>query len=243
MKLISQIKTEIWKEFNSYKNTHNYVKKWHVHNDWDNFENFHIEYKDGNIALEETLHNIDGETLLKIAIDLGIETPDFIPSIPFITNDLKTSYSTAFKSFENAMKKCKDDPDLAIGLANSTLESIIKHIIKNDNIKSKLNYKDTLYDLMQSILKEFNIFPHAKMPQEIKIIGSGFLNISKQIESLRSEKTTVHGKLKEDYIIDDPLYAHFILNSVATIGLFLISFYEKKYNNRSLMSDNNDLPF
>lgn len=242
MKLISQIENIIWQEFTSYKNAKNYIKKWHISNldDLNNYlENFRIyENNKSEINLNETLHNIDSETIVKIAIDLGIETPDFIPAIPLIKNILKNSYAKAFDSFQKALKQTEEDPDLAVGSANSTLESIIKHILENDNIKTKFNSKDTLYDLTQSILKEFSLFPDKKVPIEIRNIGSGLLNISQNIEKLRSEKTTFHGKTKKDYIIEDPLYAYYIVNAVSTIGLFLLSFYEKKYNNVDIYKKN-----
>lgn len=66
------------------------------------------------------------------------------------------------------------------------------------------------------------------MPQEIKTIGSSLLAINQSIQELRSEKTDMHGKTVGDCLIDDPLYAYFIVNSVATIGLFMNSFYRKK---------------
>ena len=242
MKLVDQIEKTIWKEFSSYKNVKNYIKKWHKHSD-DNFnnywENFQIcEDSKRQINLNETLHNIDDETIVKIAIDLGIETPDFIPAIPVIKNVLKANYSKAFDSFQTALKQIEEDPDLAIGLANSTLESIIKHILENDNISTKLNKKETLYDLAQNILKEFALFPNQKVPDEIKNIGSGLLKVSQNIEKLRSEKTTFHGKAKKDYIIKEPLYAYFVVNVISTIGLFLMSFYEKKYNDINIYKKN-----
>ena len=71
---------------------------------------FNIEYftegsNKGRINLSETLTNLATETpdkLLKIAIDLGIETPDFIPSIPTFRNKLKDDYKNASTSFEKA---------------------------------------------------------------------------------------------------------------------------------------------
>jgi len=246
MKLISQIEKTIWEEFGSYKNVQNYIKKWHKDNKscdindfWENFCIMHTNK--GDIDLNGTLHDIDPETIVKVAVDLGIETPDFIPSVPIVKNILKNNYSTSFDSFQKSLKQIEEDPDLAIGLANSTLESIIKHILENDNISIEFNRKKTLYDLAQSLLKEFSLFPSEKIPNEIRNIGSGLLNISNNIEKLRSEKTTVHGKTKKDYVIKDPLYAYFIINAVSTVGLFLISFYEKKYNNENLgFKDGND---
>ena len=60
-----------------------------------------------------------------MAIDLGVETPDFIPSIPVLKNELKSDFETASQTFEKAYKNVEEDPSLAIGLANSALESKI----------------------------------------------------------------------------------------------------------------------
>lgn len=240
MGLIDKIEKTIWAEFSSYKNVSNYIKKWHQ-SDGSSWENFHIYRDNMVINLNETLHDMGSETIIKIAIDLGIETPDFIPAIPIIKNVLKEKYPTAFSAFQKALKQIEESPDLSIGSANSTLESIVKHILENDNVPIKFNSKDTLYALTQSILKEFTLFPNEQIPLEIRQIGNGLLNASKSIEQLRSEKTTFHGKTQKDYIIEDPLYAYFIVNAISTVGLFLISFYEKKYNNINVFDsgDNN----
>jgi len=235
LELVGQIENNIWLNYTSYKNARSYIKKWHKQNDY--WENFKIYESEGKIDLNETLHNIDSETIMKIAIDLGIETPDFIPVISAIKNVLKDKYSKAFDSFQKALKQIEESPDLAIGAANSTLESIIKHILENDNITIKYNKKDSLYALTQSILKEFSLFPNQQMPDEIRNIGSGLLNVAQNIEKLRSEKTTFHGKAKKDYIVEDSLYSYFIVNVISSIGLFIISFYEKKYNTTNLNNE------
>lgn len=190
------------------------------------------------------MHNIDGDLLIKIAVDLGIETPDFIPSIPIFRNTIKADFPTANATFEKAFKDIEEHPDVAIGLANSALESIIKEILKNKFINSKINSNKTLYDLTQTILKEFSLFPNVDLPQEIKTIGSSLLSINKNIEKLRSEKTNFHGKTIEDYMINDSIYTYFIINTIATIGLFLISFYKLKISTINEFSINsNEIPF
>ena len=233
MNLIEQIDSIIWKEFVSYKNAEFYIKKWQIGYNYNDPPNFIIHHNGNAIDLKQTLHGIDGETLLKIAIDLGIETLQFIPSIPMIKNTLKVSYSTAFNAFDQAIKQVESNPDLAVGLANSTLESIIKHILQGEKIAIQWNEKDTLYKLTESVLKQFQFYPSVTIPVEIKTIGSSLLSISQAIEGLRSDKTIMHGKLAKDYIIDEPMYACFVVNLVASIGLFLISFYEKNYKSES----------
>lgn len=109
---------------------------------------------------------MDGQLLLQIAIDLGIETPDFLPSVPIFKNELKKHYSTAKQSFDIASKDVLDRPDVAIGMANSTLESIIKTILNDLDIT--YNKNNTLYKLTEEVLGYFGMFPDKTLPSEIK---------------------------------------------------------------------------
>jgi hypothetical protein len=236
-----------WQEYTSYKNVQFYIEKWQER-DWSgNWENFPIlKTNDGKLDLLQTLHGMDSETILKMAIDLGLETPDFIPSIPTFRNELKSDYKTASSTFEKAFKQIEEHPDIAIGLANSALESIIKQILQDDRIRPKINSKDTLYALASRLLKEFQIYPNSNMPSEIRTIGSSFLSINQCIENLRSEKTNIHGKTEQDYIIKDVLYTYFVVNSVATVGLFLKTYYSKIFAIESKFTPNkveDELPF
>ncbi|MDR2169354.1 MAG: abortive infection family protein [Planctomycetaceae bacterium] len=261
MRLIEKVENALWSEFpvSKYKNVEYYIQKWQKWEDeYDDFGNpfkvpqFGIVKKDGNIDLKPTLHAISrcdgGETLLKIAIDLGVDTPDFIPSIPTFKNALKSDYKTAYDTFMKAYKQIETDPSLAIGLANSALESIIKEILKEDRINSAIKNTETLYSLTVEILKIFQLYPNSDMPKEIKTIGSSLLAINQNIEKLRSEKTNVHGKTADDYIIEDSLYAYFIINSIVTVGLFLNSYYKNKFppiviDNHTDFDDEFNLPF
>jgi hypothetical protein len=253
MKLIADIETALWDLFptSKYRNVRFYIEKWHECEHGYNFndycENFAI-YEDNkkNIDLTKTLNNIDGETLLKIAIDLGVDTPDFIPSIPIFRNAIKAEYPSASATFENAFKKIESEPGIAIGLANSALESIIKEILKDERITSKIKSNKTLYDLTSELLKVFQLFPNTDMPNEIKTIGSSLLSIGQSIEKLRSDKTDFHGKTNEDYKIDEPIFTYFVVNSVTTVGLFLNSFYKAKFPNAEIKEEiveDDGLPF
>ena len=134
-------------------------------------QNFYILYKDNEqkkIDVKKTLHSIDGETLLKMAIDLGVETPDFIPSIPVFKNELKSDFETASQTFEKAYKNVEEDPSLAIGLANSALESIIKEILSDNRVNIQHNEKDTLSKLISTICKAFRLNVDSSCPTEIR---------------------------------------------------------------------------
>lgn len=251
MKLVKEVNDAIFAEYKSYKDVRFYISKWHKedrdsYNYWENFTIYSKENKE--IDLPKTLHEIDGETLLKIAIDMGVETPDFLPSIPVFRNEIKSSFETASATFERAFKQIEEHPDIAVGLANSALESIIKEILKDVRISSKVNAKDTLYNLTSEILKIFQMFPNSELPTEIRTVGSSLLAIGKSIETLRSDKTDFHGKTGEDYKIKDPLYAYFVVNSVTTVGLFINSYYRLMFPKPSKVEEDigwleDDLPF
>jgi hypothetical protein len=247
MKLVKSVHDAIWEEYKSYKEVRLYIDKWHkVEGDnWNNhWENFSIAYRDNKeIDLLQTLHNMSGTDLLKVAIDLGVDTPDFIPSIPTFKNELKSDYKTAYETFTKAYKQIETDPSVALGLANSALESIIKEILKDERISSKLTGGETLYKLTSIIIKEFNL-TNEEHPKEIKTIGSSLLAINQAIEKLRSEKTDFHGKTDEDYLIRDTVYTYFVVNTVATVGLFLNSYYKTKYPKpKPVVEEEDDLPF
>lgn len=209
-----------------------------------------MKKEDGNIDLLATLNKINGEKLLKIAIDLGIETPNFIPSIPTFRNELKADYKNASISFEKAFRSIESDPAEAVGYANSVLESIIKEILRDERFKIDASHL-TNGKLVKEILKQFGLNPDSpEMPNEMKSISSAFITVSKAIEDLRSDKTSFHGQNSDKYLIDEPLYAYFVVNTCATVGLFLINFYQNKFPKQELENENDffdvsddDLPF
>ena len=244
MKLAAEVEEAVWAEYGSYKNVRNYIEKWHEYDEQNYWENFRIVEKgDKNIDLNSSIHSMPGDILLKVAIDLGVDTPDFIPSVPTFKNEIKSEYKTAYSTFSKAYKQIESDPSTAIGLANSALESIIKEILRDERIKSKIKGNETLYKLSSAILKEFN-FTSTEHPKEIKTIGNSLLTANQAIEKLRSEKTNFHGKTTEDFLIEDTIYAYFIVNSVATVGLFLNKFYNTKYPKPvPQIEEEDDLPF
>lgn len=234
MDIVQKISASLFEQFKSYENVEAYLSKWHQEEQgWNHFwENFQFYYRDEakkKIDTAKTLHNVDGETLLKIAIDLGIETPDYIPSIPTFKNELKASYETASLTFEKAFRNVETDPSLAIGLANSALESIIKEILKDSRINVIWSEKETLTKLIGNICKAFGLQSNGNLPKEIKTLASSLINAGKAIEDLRSGKTEFHGKTDGDLMIKDAVYAYFVVNATTIVGLFLLNFYKSKY--------------
>lgn len=139
MELLKKVEKEIRNRYKNYKDVEQYMELNQMVYDGFGHVDFDISYfSEGKnkekINLVETLRVIAKDIpdkLLKMAIDLGIETPDYIPSIPTFRNELKADYKNASTSFEKAFQNIEEDPAESVGYANSVLESIIKEILKD----------------------------------------------------------------------------------------------------------------
>lgn len=237
VRIISQIAEKLTSEFRDSNELYIYFRGWQQ---YAKFEIKHpaFPFMTKDVDVYETLSIVDIELLIKIALDLGIDVPGVIPSIPIFRNTIKAEYPTTDATFAKAYKDVETDPDAAIGFANSALESLIKEILKDKRISVEWKETDTLYSLAGSLLDEFKLKPKANMPKEIKTIGSSLLAISSGIEKLRSDKTLFHGKTEGDYIVSDSTYAYLIFNSVCTVGMFIKSFYDEHYPKRGRKKKN-----
>jgi len=246
MELIDKIAEKIWEKYSTYKKVRLYIKKFqeeYWNGDFFNGVSFEIIENDEKIDLDETLHNVDGDTLIKIAIDLEIETPDFIPAFPVFKNIVKENKNLKH-IFDVAFQNLEENPSLSIANSNSALESVCKNILKKHSTEYKEG--DTLKKLIEKTLKLFFQFPGTTQCNDINAIGSGLIKVSAAIENIRSNKTSLHGKDEDAELVSDPLYAYFIINAVATVGLYIDSFYKKQFISNTdddLDIDPKDIPF
>ncbi len=238
MELIDKVEKKIWEEYTSYENVTYYIEKWHEDDEdyasYNHWENFYIQYKDDEhkqINLKATLHKMPPEIIVKIAIELGIDTPGFLPAMPTFKNVLRDENQSAYQNFDRATKSALEHPDNAVALASSTLEGIIKTILEHDAFSgSTEKLKNlSLSRLTARVVKEFGFDDATKCPPEIITLAGQLRGIAVTVDDLRSDKSTAHGKSGKDYVIDDPLWAIFTINTCATLGLFLWEYFEKKY--------------
>lgn len=238
--LIEKINDTLRDMFKSsrYEKVEWYILKWR--NLWYNF--MILKNEKEQIRLLDTLNYInDNELIIKIAMDLWIETPWFIPAVSKIKNELKEENENIHDTFMKAFREVEENPSLAIWMANSTLESIIKTILQDNRIVFDKKDGDTLYKLSIKIIKIIWLDPK-DLPEEIKQIWSWLLSSCQWIENLRSTKTDFHWKTKNDIVIKNSTYAYFVVNAVSTIGLFLFEIYKENYPEKKTFNPE-DLPF
>ena len=260
MDLAERIEARLWEipKVSKYRFVENYIDRFHVVTDEFDFsgysENFHIYYKDENetnIDLNKTLNKMPGEWLLKIANDLGVETPGFIP---VVAKDFKVileqNNKNAKMAFDKAIEDAYANPADSVMEAATALDSLLKAILRDKSFSIETKKNDGLSKRISCVLSALGLDKKSGAPGEIFRITSSIDNIIKEIDNIRSDKTFTHGKLPDDFIVDDPLWAVLSINMVASIGLFLWNYYEVRFkdanvddNAMSAKLDIGDIPF
>lgn len=232
-RLKNEVREALLKMFgsSSSRDLSQYIERWYESDDF-RYENFHIyEIDSGGIDLDSTLADMDNRTLMKIAADIGVQTPGLIPCIPLFTNILSENNGRALNNFERAVKSAYDDPDQSVALASSTLEGLFKTILsQSENGETKGTNNKSLEKLTKSVVQVLVDEDSTDCPKEIVTIASQLRGLGSSIDALRSDKSTAHGKTDEDYVIDDPLWAELIVNTTATLGIFLWRLHMRKTN-------------
>lgn len=226
-RLKGRVEAALWDLFegSKYRQVEEYVRRWHD-DDGHFWENFCIYEKDGHIDLSRTLAAMPNDILIKIAADIGVETPGLLPCIPVIKNVLNRNNTNAYTNFERAIKNVYDYPDQSVALAASTLEGLFKTILQGLN-PDDVTKNASLSDLTTKAVKELIGNCDSSTPKEIKTLASQIRGLGSTIDDLRSDKSTAHGKASGEYVIDDALWAETVVNTTATLGLLLWRLYER----------------
>lgn len=251
--LLIKINHELWRKYDGrgiskYLLVEDYISRWskRYEKSWvtgreQEYWNFDIQYNSNNkIDLFQTLRNIPNETLLQIAIDLGIEVPALVPAIPekieLKIEELGDKFQLVHTQITEAIESCYKKPDDAIFMINTALETTCKRILEGNN---DYNAKDHSTELIKKITTHIGLTYDTNAPRAIKNITSSLYNIGKSIDDLRANWTSGQGKDTTQKIITDSNYAFFCVNAIASVILFLLS-TEKPVKNHA---PEDDIPF
>lgn len=228
-RLKERVEDALWNLFtrSKYRQVEEYVGRWYESDDF-NYENFSIYRKDDHIDLGRTLADMPNDILIKVAADIGVETPGLLPCIPVMKNVLNQNNTNAYANFERAVKNVYDHPDQSVALAASTLEGIFKTILQSIDPEASIGNL-SLSDLTNKAVKKLVDSCGPSAPQEIKTLSTQLRGLGSTIDNLRSDKSTAHGKAAGEYVVDDALWAEAVVNATATLGLLLWRLYERSY--------------
>ena len=122
-----------------------------------------------------------------------------------------------------AMDRCGSDPQGAITVARTLLESVCKHLL--DACGSSYNGKDDLPKLYSLLANELKIAPNQQSEQALKRIFGSCQSIVDAVGTLRNQLGDAHGQGKADMELTSYL-ATFTVNLAGTVAMFLVHAWE-----------------
>jgi len=127
-------------------------------------------------------------------------------------------------TWRKALERMTSDPEGAITLARSLLESVLKHIL--DERKVAYNDKADLPELYRLVAKELNLAPDQHTEDTFKRILGGITSVVHELGSLRNRLGDAHGKGKGS-VRPAPRHAELAVNLAGSIALFLVETTKK----------------
>ncbi|WP_197206582.1 abortive infection family protein [Cytobacillus firmus] len=174
------------------------------------------------------LSNVSDDLVINIANELGLSVGKNIDAVYHLDQLLKKNYlNNIYDDFNRCIKNIENDPDQAIASASSTLESICKSIL--DFLNEEYPKDQSLSSLVSKTFTLLDLSPVDHSDSQIKRILGGLTNAALGIGVLRTGFSSAHGKGSKQYRLNKR-HARLIVNSMSTIGLFVLETYYEKYD-------------
>lgn len=176
----------------------------------------------------ELLKSKPDALLIKIALDLnlGIQNKSLTIVEDFVNLLESNQLSSVVDDFNRASKNLEHDPEIAITSASSTLESICKAVC--DFFKEPYPASESMQSLVYKTCKLLYLSPDQHADEQIKKILGGLNSVATGIGSLRTKNSAAHGHGTKKCKLS-LRHSRLVVNSCATVGLFILETYYEKY--------------
>ena len=181
------------------------------------------------VYVKQLLSDVDDSVIIKVAMDLGLD----IPSQPLAssTDDFRKilqqhSIEACIEDFDRAISNLESDPANAVGMASTTLETMCKAIL--DTMGESYPKDESLTSLYKEVQSIMNLSPEGYADPQLKRILGGLTNTAAGLATLRTKFSTFHGRGSKQYRLGKR-HARLAINSMATVGLFLLETFDEKY--------------
>ncbi|WP_299236655.1 abortive infection family protein [uncultured Halomonas sp.] len=152
------------------------------------------------------------------------------PSDMAITDTLGNFDSThVHMAWQKTLSRRASDPEGAITMAKSLIESVCKHIIEEVDGQEYSGRSDDLPALYRKASLALNLAPEQHMEETFKRILGGCSNIVTGLGELRNKVGDAHGQGPRP-VKPSPRHAEFAVNLAGTMAAFLIATLEVRKN-------------
>lgn len=129
--------------------------------------------------------------------------------------------------WEKAISRRSSDPDGAITVARTLLETVSKRIL--DETGQTYSERDDLPKLYSAAARALNLAPDQHTQEPIKAILGGAMNLVNGIGTLRNRLSDAHGRGGKLPVRPSPRHASLAVNTAGAIATFLVeTFLERE---------------
>ena len=130
--------------------------------------------------------------------------------------------------WSKALSRRTNDPEGAITLARTLLETVTKRIL--DDLSLDYTNKDDLPKLYAKAAKVLNLAPDQHSEEPIKAILGSVMNLVNGIGTLRNRLSDSHGKGGSLPVRPSPRHASLAVNAAGAVATFLVETHREKLN-------------
>jgi len=133
-------------------------------------------------------------------------------------------------AWEKARERRNQDPEAAITMARTLIESVCKHILDEAGIPYKDNKGRELYELPQLYSKtatQLNLAPEQHQEDVFKQILGGCKSVIGGLAGVRNRLSDSHGKGKQA-VKPSPRHAALAVNLAGSMAAFLVATWEER---------------
>jgi hypothetical protein len=128
-------------------------------------------------------------------------------------------------AWQKALERRNEDPEAAITMARTLIESVCKHILDEAGISH--NEKDDLPNLYKKTAKQLNMAPEQHQEEVFKQILGGCQTVIQGLGTLRNKLSDAHGKGKKA-VKPSARHAALAVNLAGSMAAFLVAAWEER---------------
>ncbi|MBD2317749.1 abortive infection family protein [Phormidium tenue] len=128
-------------------------------------------------------------------------------------------------AWQKALERRDEDPEAAITMARTLIESVCKHILDEAGIPH--TDKDDLLKLYRETAKQLNMAPEQHQEEVFKQILGGCSSVIQGLGTIRNKLSDAHGKGKKA-IKPSPRHAALAVNLAGAMAAFLVATWEER---------------
>jgi len=132
-------------------------------------------------------------------------------------------------AWRKALERRNHDPEGAITMARTLIESVCKHILDEAGIpyKDKGRDQDDLPQLYYKTATQLNLAPEQHQEEVFKQILGGCKSVIQGLSAVRNRLSDAHGKGKQA-VKPSPRHAAFAVNLAGSMAAFLVATWEER---------------